>query len=140
MSYHRKSGVISGPVAAGEARSPRLLEQVRAALRVRHYSIRAERAYLQWIRLFILANGKRHPREMGASEVQAFLSDLAVEGRVSASTQNQALSALLFLYRHVLAVDLPWMDQVIRAKRPRCIPAVLSQDEVTRQGESVPRK
>jgi len=127
-------------VAAGEARSPRLLEQVRAALRVRHYSIRAERAYLQWIRRFILANGKRHPREMGASEVQAFLSDLAVEGRVSASTQNQALSALLFLYRHVLAVDLPWMDQVIRAKRPRCIPAVLSQDEVTRQGESVPRK
>ena len=132
--------MISGPVAAGEARSPRLLEQVRAALRVRHYSIRAERAYLQWIRRFILANGKRHPREMGASEVQAFLSDLAVEGRVSASTQNQALSALLFLYRHVLAVDLPWMDQVIRAKRPRCIPAVLSQDEVTRQGESVPRK
>ena len=132
MSYHRKSGVISGPARSGAGRPPRLLDQVRAALRVRHYSIRTERAYLQWVRRFILANDKRHPREMGAAEVQAFLSALAVEGKVAASTQNQALSALLFLYRHVLGVDLPWMEEVVRAKRPQRIPAVLSRDEVTR--------
>lgn len=132
MSYHRRSGVISSPPAAFGERAPRLLDQVRAALRVRHYSIRTERAYLQWTRRFILANGKRHPRDMGAKEVEAFLSMLAVKGNVAASTQNQALSALLFLYRQVLGIELPWMDEVVRAKRPQRVPVVLTREEVTR--------
>ncbi|MGH9438506.1 MAG: phage integrase N-terminal SAM-like domain-containing protein, partial [Terriglobia bacterium] len=87
-----------------------MLDQVRGACRVRHYSMRTERAYVGWIRRFILANGKRHPRDMGGVEVAAFLTRLATHGRVAASTQNQALSALLFLYRAVLEVELPWMD------------------------------
>ncbi|HEX7324386.1 MAG TPA: integron integrase [Rhodanobacteraceae bacterium] len=108
------------------------MDEVRRHLRVRHYSLRTERAYVGWIRRFILANGKRHPRDMGAAEVESFLSDLAVQRNVAASTQNQALSALLFLYREVLGVDLPWMENVVRAKRPRRIPVVLAQDEVRR--------
>jgi integron integrase len=113
-----------------EARKPRLLEQVRRRLRAKHYSLRTEQAYLYWIRRFIIANGKRHPRLMGAPEVEAFLSHLANEGKVSASTQNQALSAVLFLYRQVLGIELPWMENVTRAKRPRRLPAVLSVAEV----------
>lgn len=116
--------------AGGEAPKPRLMEQVRRRLRVKHYSLRTEGIYLGWIRRFILANGKRHPREMAAPEVEAFLSALANRGRVAASTQNQALSALLFLYREVLGIDLPWMDGVTRAKRPRRLPTVLSVAEV----------
>jgi integron integrase len=118
-----------GNVAAGP---PRLLDQVRARCRLRHYSIRTERAYVGWIRRFILANGKRHPRDMGAAEVEAFLSTLATRDDVAASTQNQALSALLFLYREVLGMDLPWMESVVRAKRPQKIPVVLSREEVAR--------
>lgn len=87
---------------------------------------------MQWIRRFILANGKRHPREMGVVEVKAFLSRLATEDDVAASTQNQALSALLFLYREVLSIELPWMESVVRAKRPQRVPAVLSRGEVMR--------
>ena len=87
---------------------------------------------MAWIRRFILFHGKRHPREMGATEVEQFLSDLAVRGQVAAGTQNQALSALLFLYREVLSIDLPWLDNVVRAKRPQRLPAVLSQDEARR--------
>lgn len=117
---------------ADAAPRPRLFEEVRRRLRVKHYSLRTERAYLGWIRRFVLANGKRHPRTLGAPQVEAFLSRLAVEGRVSPSTQNQALSALLFLYRDVLEVDLPWLDNVTRAKRPRRVPTVLSRDEVRR--------
>jgi integron integrase len=109
-----------------------LLQQVRERVRLRHYSIRTEQAYVSWIRRFILANGKRHPRDMGAIEVERFLTRLAVEGRVAAGTQNQALSALLFLYREVLGVELPWMEEVVRAKRPRRIPAVLTREEVDR--------
>jgi integron integrase len=101
-------------------------------MRVKHYSLRTEASYSGWIRRFILANGKRHPLEMGAVEVEAFLSVLAVKGNVAASTQNQALSALLFLYRIVLGVDLPWMESVVRAKRPQHVPTVLSRDEVQR--------
>ena len=112
--------------------APRLLDQVRAACRVRHYSLRTEHAYTGWIRRFILANDKRHPRDMGGAEVAAFLTGLATRGRVAASTQNQALSALLFLYRTVLEVELPWLDDVIRAKHPRRVPVVLSRDEVQR--------
>jgi integron integrase len=114
----------------GEARKPRLLEQVRRRLRAKHYSLRTEQAYVYWIRRFIIANGKRHPRLMGGPEVEAFLSHLANDGKVSASTQNQALSAVLFLYREVLGIELPWMGNVTRAKRPRRLPAVLSVAEV----------
>ncbi|HET6803929.1 MAG TPA: integron integrase [Frateuria sp.] len=116
----------------GTGRPPRLLDEVRRVLRVKHYSLRTEQAYVGWIRRFILANGKRHPRDMGAAEVEAFLSGLAVQGRVSPNTQNQALSALLFLYRDVLAVELPWLDGVVRAKRPQRVPTVLSREEVVR--------
>ena len=99
---------------------PRLLDRVRAAIRLRHYSRRTEEAYV----------GKRHPAEMGAPELTGFLSSLAVDGRVAASTQNQALSALLFLYREVLELDVPWLDGVVRAKRPQRLPIVLTRDEV----------
>lgn len=128
------------PLKAGVTRQnpPRLLEQVRQQIRVRHYSIRTEQAYIGWIRRFILASGKRHPSEMGAKEVEAFLTGLATEGNVSAATQNQALSALLFLYRNVLDIELPWMEEVVRAKRPRRLPVVLSQDEVARLLSAMP--
>lgn len=98
--------------------APRLLDRVRHEIRLRHYSVRTEQAYLGWIRRFILFHGKRHPRDMGAEEVSRFLSHPAVEGNVAASTQNQALNAILFLYRTVLKVDLPWLDGVHRAKKP----------------------
>ena len=112
------------------AQAPRLLDQVRSRLRVKHYSIRTEDQYVYWIRRFILFHRKRHPRDMGAAEVEAFLSDLAVNGRVSAATQNQALSALLFLYREVLEATLPWLDNVTRAKPSRHLPVVLTPTEV----------
>ena len=108
MSYHGESGVITG-VAAG-TRKPTLFAEVRRRMRLKHYSLATERIYVQWIRRFIVANGKRHPRELGGEEVERFLSRLATEGDVAASTQNQALSALLFLYREVLRIDLPWME------------------------------
>ncbi len=104
---------------------------MRDRLRVKHYSIRTETQYLQWIKRFILFHDKRHPREMGAVEVEAFLTHLAVAGRVAAATQNQALSALLFLYREVLNIDLPWLDKVVRAKQPQRLPVVLTRQEVT---------
>ncbi|KQZ78354.1 integrase [Rhodanobacter sp. Root561] len=118
--------MVSGPSA------PRLMDEVRRVLRLKHYSIRTEEVYVGWIRRFILANGKRHPREMGEAEVEAFLSALAVQGKVAAATQNQALAALLFLYKQVLNIELPWMEGVVRAKRPQRVPVVLSRDEVTR--------
>ena len=91
-------------------RPPKLLERMRIHLRTRHYSIRTEEAYIDWERRFILFHGKRHPRDMGAVEVEAFLSHLAVERHVSASTQNQAKAALLYLYKQVLEIDLPWLN------------------------------
>ena len=109
---------------------PRLLDRAREALRVRHYSRRTEEAYVAWIRRYIFFHGKRHPAELGGPDVTRFLSALAVEGHVAASTQNQALSALLFLYRDVLGVELPWLDDIVRAKRPERLPIVLSRDEV----------
>jgi len=112
------------------ANPPKLLDQVRDRLRVKHYSLRTETQYIQWVRRFILFHGKRHPRDMGATEVEAFLTHLAVEGQVAASTQNQALSALLFLYREVLGMDLPWLEGVVRAKAPRRLPVVLTRQEV----------
>ncbi len=110
----------------------KLLDQVRDAIRLRHYSYKTEESYLGWIRRYILFHGKRHPRELGAAEVTVFLSDLATRGQVAASTQNQALAAILFLYRHVLELDLPWLDDVVRAKRPQRLPTVLTQEEVRR--------
>lgn len=109
---------------------PRLLDRVREAIRTRHYSRRTEEAYVGWIRRFILHHNKKHPAAMGADEVNAFLSHLAVAGNVSASTQAQALSALVFLYRHVLDDPLPWLDDIVRATRPRRLPVVLSRGEV----------
>jgi len=111
-------------------KAPKLLEQVREVIRTRHYSLRTEGTYLGWIRRFILFHGKRHPREMGRQEVQQFLSHLAVEGHVAASTQSQALSAILFLYQQVLKQDIGWLDEVVRAKQPHRVPVVLTQDEV----------
>lgn len=112
--------------------SPGLLERVRARCRVRHYSLRTEQAYVAWIWRFIRAHGGRHPRDLGGKQVESFLTGLATRGKVAAATQNQALAALLFLYREVLDVKLPWMDNVVRAKQPRRIPVVLSREEVVR--------
>src|SRR5512145_382866 len=112
------------------ARPPRLLDRVRDAIRARHFSRRTEKAYVHWTKRYIFFHGKRHPAEMGAPEVTAFLTSLAVQDKVAASTQNQALSALLFLYRAVLGLDLPWLDDVVRAKRPQYLPVVLTRDEV----------
>jgi integron integrase len=97
---------------------------------MRHYSLRTEEAYVQWIRRFILFHNKRHPRDMGAEEIRQFLTDLAVTHQVAASTQNQALSALLFLYRNVLCQELGWIEHIVRAKKPHRLPVVLSRDEV----------
>ena len=109
--------------------TPRLMDQVRGAIRLRHYSIRTEQAYCHWIKSFILFNAKRHPRELGEKEVTAFLSNLATERHVSASTQNQALSAILFLYGKVLDTELPWLDNLVRASRPRHLPFVLGRTD-----------
>lgn len=113
-----------------DRKSPRLLDQVRELIRIRHYSIRTEQAYVQWIRRYILFHDKRHPRELGAEEVTAFLSHLAIKRNVAASTQNQALNAILFLYREVLKCTLPWLENVQRAKKPQRLPVVLTRDEV----------
>lgn len=112
--------------------TPRLLDQVRAAIRVRHYSRRTEDTYVQWIRRFILFHAKRHPQEMGEREITAFLTYLAVDKNVAASTQNQALAAILFLYQKVLEMKLDWLEDVVRARRPKRLPVVLSRDEVAR--------
>ncbi len=112
--------------------APRLLDQIRDRLRVAHYSLRTESAYVDWARRFILFHGKRHPREMGAGEVEAFLTHLAVERKVSSSTQNQAKAALLFLYRQVLGSELPWLEEVVHAKPSLRLPVVLSTAEVRR--------
>jgi len=106
------------------------LERIREAIRVRHYSIRTERTYIEWTRRFILFHGKRHPEQMGEAEVAAFLTHLAVDRNVAASTQNQALNALVFVYKHVLGRPLGDIAAAVRAKRPARLPVVLSQDEV----------
>jgi integron integrase len=111
--------------------SPRLLDQVRSEIRVRHMSLSTEGLYVEWVRRFILFHGKRHPKEMGAREVEAFLSHLAEERNVAASTQNQAKSALLFLYKHVLGIELPWLNEVVQARTPRRLPVVLTTREVS---------
>ncbi|MES2236827.1 MAG: integron integrase [Pseudomonadota bacterium] len=109
---------------------PKLLDLVRGKIRLKHYSIRTEQAYVDWIKRFILYFDKRHPKDLGAAEVEQFLTHLAVQGKVAPSTQNQAKSALLFLYKEVLGVDLPWLDDVERAKAPKRLPVVLTPMEV----------
>lgn len=112
--------------------SPRLLDAVRQAIRARHYSPQTEKAYVSWIRRFVRFHGKRHPREMGAHEIRAFVSWLASDRHVSASTQNQALSVLLFLYRNVLGERVGWIEDIQLATRPKQLPVVLTRDEVQR--------
>ncbi|NUO07724.1 MAG: integron integrase [Candidatus Brocadia sp.] len=108
---------------------PKLLDQVRDAIRVKHYSMRTEEAYVYWIKRFIFYHEKRHPLHMGEAEVSKFLSHLAVEEKVSASTQNQALSAILFLYQEVLKQELGWINNVTRAKKPSHLPVVFTKEE-----------
>ena len=130
MSYGGgETPVTEEPTTPGR---PRLLQEVRNRLRLKHYSMRTEQAYLYWIRRYIRASGRKHPRELDGAAVEAFLTGLATKDRVAASTQNQALSALLFLYREVLGVKLPRLDDVVRAKRPRRLPVVLAKGEVAR--------
>jgi len=109
---------------------PRLLDRVRAGLHARHYSKRTVRAYVGWIRRYIVFHGKRHPDQMGGVEVGAFLSNLAIAGKVSASTQNQALAALLFLSKQILGRELEWLGDMVHAKRPKQVPVVLGRQEV----------
>lgn len=111
---------------------PRLLDQLRDRIRLKHYSMRTETCYVDWVRRFVLFHDKRHPLHIGAPEIEAFLTHLAVVGRVSASTQNQAKSALLFLYKEVLGIELPWLDNIESAKAPKRLPVVLTEDEVRR--------
>jgi len=118
--------VITPDEAMPEAK---LLDQVRQAARLKHFSLRTERAYAQWVYRFVLDHGKRHPREMGAREIQAFLTLLAVERNVAAATQKQALCALLFIYREVLPIDLPRIEDAVRARKSRRVPTVLTRDE-----------
>ena len=112
------------------ATPPKLLDQVRDRIRLKHYSLRTEQAYVGWIKRYIIFHNKRHPAEMAKSELESFLTSLAVERNVSASTQTQALSALLFLYKEVLELEFPWLDGVTRAKKPVRLPTVLTRDEV----------
>ena len=120
------------PASADGRRPARLLDQVRDRIRFKHYSIRTERAYVHWICCFIRQQGMRHPRDMGATEVEAFLTWLAVERKVAPATHTQALSAILFLYREVLGSDLPWMNEIGRPKKREQVPVVLSRGEVAR--------
>src|SRR5262245_58687925 len=109
---------------------PRLLDQVRQALSVRRYSYRTEQQYVGWIRRFIIFHGRQHPKDLDGSHVEAFLSHLTAQRHVAAATQSQALAAVLFLYKHVLNADLPWIANVVRAHRPKRLPVVLSRTEV----------
>jgi len=132
-STERQSSVLAflpGPAPPATPGKPRRLEQVRDAIRTRHYSYRTEEAYVSWIRRFILFHGKRHPAEMGPPEITQFLTALPVDRHVSASTQNQALAAILFLYRDVMGCDPGWLDDIVRAKRPQRVPVVLTRSEV----------
>ena len=118
------------PLSPSAAPKPKLLDQVREAIRTRHYSYRTEKAYVHWIKRFIFFHNKRHPAEMGEAEIGRFLSSLATDSHVSASTQNQALNALLFLYREIVKKDIGYVDGVVRAKRPHRLPVVLTRQEV----------
>src|SRR5438270_12884647 len=116
--------------AAARPDKPKLIDKVRNAIRLKHYSIRTEQTYVDWIKRFILFHGKRHPQEMAENEVSQLLTHLTRDGRVAASTQNQALSALLFLYKEVLKQEIGWLQNVERAKKSARLPIVLTRDEV----------
>ena len=118
--------------SSNKSGAPKLLDQMRHSIRLRHYSIRTERAYVYWVTRYIRFSGMRHPRDMGAREVTAYLSHLASERDVAAATQQQALSALLFLYKVVLEIDLPWLTDLVRPKKPARLPTVLNESEVAR--------
>ena len=130
MSSYKNSVKPSVPAL----QSTRVLDQLRERIRYMHYSLSTEQVYVYWVRFFIRCSGRggamRHPRDMGASEVEAFLTHLANDRKVSASTHNQALSAILFLYREVLAIELPWLNGINRPTQKRRIPSVLTKDEV----------
>ncbi len=139
MTYESKTGGkynpvkndVLKPLAVGRTpHKSKLLELCRERCRVKHYSLRTEEAYLGWVRRFIFFHNKKHPAEMGGYEVESFLTHLAVKGHVSPSTQNQALSALLFLYREVLHLQLEWMENVVRAKQAIRLPVVLTVEQV----------
>src|SRR5918999_501888 len=132
MKSEQRTDGSSDSGGGSDEKRKRLVERLSEAIRSRHYSRRTEKAYWYWIRCFILFHGKRHPAEMGAAEVTAFLSWLATERNVAAATQNQALSAVLFLYKHVLGQALPWLDEMVRAQRPVRLPTVLTESEVRR--------
>jgi integron integrase len=119
---------------------PRLLDRVRESLRIRHYSYRTEQQYVGWIRRFIIFHDRRHPETLGGQHVEAFLSHLAIERQVSAATQAQALAAILFLYKQVMKVGLPWLAGVVRATRPKRLPVVLTRSEVRRVLDALPEK
>jgi integron integrase len=121
---------IDNPLPDSTPQTPKLVDQIRSRLRLKHYSLRTEQAYVQWAKRYIIFHGKRHPREMGKQEIEVFLTSLAVDRNVSASTQTQALSALLFLYKEVLGIDFPWLTEITRAKRSARLPTVLNQEEV----------
>src|ERR1700686_737065 len=112
--------------------SPRLIARVRDKIRLKHYSIRTEHAYVDWIKRFIWFHGKQHPADLGPAEIESFLTDLAVARGVAAATQNQAKSALLFLYKEVLGIELPWLDRIEKAKTPARLPVVLTRGETDR--------
>src|ERR1700746_253324 len=112
---------------AASKRRPGLLAVAREKMRTAHLALRTEQAYLQWMRRYLAFHNRKHPRELGASGVEQFLTHLAVDRKVSAATQNQALQALLFVYRHVLEIDLPWLDGVTRASQPKRLPVVLTR-------------
>src|SRR5712692_3656285 len=120
-------GQVRPPVPTGK---PKLLDQVRETIRRKHYSIRTEQAYVDWIKRYIFFHGKKHPADMGEREMEQFLNHLAVKSNVAASTQNQALSALVFLYREVLKKEIGWLDNLERAKQPERLPVVLTETEV----------
>src|SRR5512145_845316 len=128
-SRFEHSAAVTAPTAPPK---PKLLDQVRQAIRARHYSPKTEESYVHWIKRYIFFHKKRHPGEMGEKEIGQFLSDLATDRHVSASTQNQALNAILFLYRRVLQKEIGYVDGVVRAKRPHRLPAVLTRQEVKR--------
>jgi len=120
---------LAAPPAPDPPSPPRLLDQIRHRIRAKHFARRTEKVYVDWARRFIVFHGKRHPRELGAAEVEAFLSHLALTRQVSASTQNQAKAALLFLYKEVLELPLPWLDEIVQAKVTRRLPVVLTVRE-----------
>src|SRR5918999_111022 len=140
MKSEQRTDGSSDSGGGSDGKRKRLVERLSEAIRSRHYSRRTEKAYWYWIRYFIRFHGRRHPAQMGAAEVTAFLSWLATERNVAAATQNQALSALLFLYKHVLGMDLPWLGDLVRAQRPVRLPTVLSEGEVRRLLACVPER